>query len=187
MAQDSEFRVKGTWFVVARDYILETYGADVAAQMEAYFDSDVLDAWRDPVAASWYPEEALRMALMALHQVPCEGDLKRFEATCAACTTRGIDRFFSVVLAMSTPQLVLRGVPTMWKMIRRGPATVRVRGIPEGSEVSYVGFPFFVDVRYRVLTQASLAAIIQRCRGETPHVEIVEWTADSLTARVPHA
>lgn len=182
----AEFQVKGTWFVVARDYVVEQHGEALALEMERYFDADVVDVWSDPSTVRWVPERALGQALMALHQLPCRGDLAAFERVCFECTGRGVDRFFTVLLSMASPDLVLKGVPTMWKLIRRGPARLSVRAVEGGSEVRYENFPYFDDARYRRLTRASLGALVERSRGVTPAVEVRDYGTDHLVAYVAH-
>ena len=186
MPKPQDFTVKGTWFVVARDYVVEKYGAEASAAVGAQLSAAHAPAWSDPLPGLWYPEVALQEALAGLHQGPAQGSAADFEQICAECTRRGLNRFFSAVLAMSSPHLVLKGVPTMWRTLRKGPARIDVRRVASGTEVHYSAFPFFGDLRYRRMTIGSLGALVEGCAGRTPRVTLGDWSDDHLVATIGH-
>lgn len=85
--------VKGIWFLVAREQLEQQFGAagfqDVLDAMPAEFQH----ALREPLASSWYAEEALQEALRAMRHtlVPDADDCR---ALLFSCTQRGVGRFF---------------------------------------------------------------------------------------------
>lgn len=187
MGNQSEFTVKGAWFVVARDFVLLQRDQAAVDAVGRYVTAEHRDTWLDPMTSAWYPEQALQEAFVGLHQVVADGSAAAFEEICAECTRRALSRFFTAVLSLSTPSLVLKSVPTMWRAIRRGPATVEVRQVEGGSEIHYGAFPFFGDLLYRRMTVGSLTALIEGCRGGgIKRVSVADWSSDHLVALVRH-
>ncbi len=136
------------------------------------------------LTSQWYSEEALASALRAIDLELTRGDTAAFVDIIDACTEIGVSRFFRVLLRISTPRFVLRQVPTMWRQIRRGDATVEIVDVGDDVEVRYGAFPFFAEPLYELLTLGSLRALLRTCTGTNPRLEIAHRSSDALTVRV---
>jgi hypothetical protein len=181
----SQFFVKGVWFTTARRYVLERHGEDILARVAEEMPDAMRDALTAPLASHWYPEEALQHGMRAIHHVVADGDSDRFVAIMQACTELGVSHFFRALIRLGTPAMVLRKVPAMWKLIRRGPAaTIVVDADAARAVVSYADFPYFDDPNYRSLTVGSLRAVTWICARRMPRVEIVRHSRDALSVIV---
>lgn len=178
--------VEGVWFVVARSHVLERHGAAALEAIAERLDPVDRFAVQDPIASEWYPEETLQRALAAAWEVLAERDGERFLRFVEDCTERGVTRFFSVLIQLSTTAFILSKVPFLWERVRRGSARVQVVPIDGGSEIRHSGFPYFGDELYRLLTVGSLRAVVRRCTGEEPQVEITSFGRDHCTVAVLH-
>ena len=98
----------------------------------------------------------------------------------------GVNRFFRVLLRLSSPAFVLRQTPTMWRQIRRGQGRGEVEPVPGGTLIRYRDFPWFDDVNYRLLAKGSLGAIVAIAGKQLPRVDISDFGSDWLDARVEH-
>lgn len=186
MGDGGEHEVKGAWFVTARSYVLEHHGEETLRAIAERLEEEHRHVVEDPVASEWYPEELLQETLAAANQVVAEGDGNRFLEFIEGCTEQGVSRFFSVLIQLSSPGYVMSKVPFMWERIRRGPGFVEVEEREDGSRLHYQRFPYFDDFLYRMLTVGSLHAVVRRCTGTEPDVQILEWSSDSLLVHVHH-
>ncbi|MFW5920958.1 MAG: hypothetical protein ACOCUS_03905 [Polyangiales bacterium] len=177
---------KGVWFSTARHYVQDEHGSDALESVIQRMPPEHREAMRDPIASHWYPEETLQECLAALRVELAGGEARSFEPILEGLARQGLSRFLSALLQLSSPRFVLRQVPTAWRLIRRGPAEVRVDRIDGGTEVLYVGFPYFSDYNYRLLTVASLRTLVEQSAGSRPEIAIVERDDDSLRIRVRH-
>lgn len=172
--------VKGAWFVAARAWLEERSALDAVAQL---LTRDVRTALLEPIPASWYPEELLQDALRGVRDAVVP-DAAQFVDAMDGCTVIGTSRFFRAMLRVASPGFVLRQVPTMWRHIRRGDATVAVNLHDDKAQLTYSGFPYFSDENYRLLTEGSLRALVRTCTGRNPRVTLLRSTADSLNVEV---
>ena len=126
MTERSPSEVKGVWFVAARDYALEVHGQAVLDQLVERTPPQYRDVYHAPIASAWYPEEALQEALSMLYEIVAQENDFLFEQIVEGCTEKGVNRLFQLLLRMTSPGLVLRMVPTMWRQVRRGAGQVDV-------------------------------------------------------------
>lgn len=140
-------------------------------------------ALEEPIASTWYPEEALQDTLGALREGLSLG-ADAFMDAMDACTVIGTTRFFRALLRMATPLFVLRQVPSMWRVVRRGAGLVEVESAVDEARLLYRDFPYFADENYRLLTLASLRAVVRTCTERDPSVTLERWSSTSLEARV---
>ncbi len=178
--------VKGVWFVTARSYVLAHGGAPALEALLGYMDREHHEAITEPLASAWYPERALGQALAGMRQTLAGGDASEFREIMEECTRIGVNRFFRVLIRVSAPAFVLRQVPTMWRMIRRGDGDVVVEPTAGGTLIHYSGFPCFDDANYRLMTKGSLAALVRLCTQKPPLVDVVDYGRDWLDARIVH-
>lgn len=178
--------VKGAWFVTLRGYVLERHGEEVLRALAEALGPEPRRILEGPLASDWYPEEVLQEMLAVAHRLVTDGDDERFVRFIEGCTEQGVTRFFSVLIQLSSPGFILSKVPFMWERVRRGPGRVEVARVDDGSRVYYRRFPFFDDVRYRLLTVGSLRAVVRRCTGTEPEVAIHHWAPDECVVDVKH-
>src|SRR4051812_12934585 len=121
--------VKGLFFVVARKYVLDTYGEDAVAGMVDVMSERHRPAMREPLHSSWYVEEALQESLAAFQRVVARGDDHAFLSALEACTVDGVNRFFQLLIGLASPAFVLRKCPVLWRFVRRGPGRSEERRV----------------------------------------------------------
>jgi hypothetical protein len=95
-----------------------------------------------------------------------------------------VHHFFRALLRLVPPQTMLRKVPTMWSLIRRGAGRVAVEADDSHAVVRYCEFPYFDDVHYRLLSVGALRSLMTLCGKKNPRVEIAAYTRDSLTVDI---
>lgn len=152
--------VKGVWFVTARRYLMESGQEDVIARMVARLDEPHRTTFATPSASEWYPEASLAATLQLLREECGSQREERYVALMEAITLVGINRFFRLVLAVSSADFVLRKIPTMWAHIRRGAGKVTVETDERGATIRYSEFPWFDEPTYRLMTEGSIRALL---------------------------
>ncbi len=177
--------IKGSAFVTLSRWLRDHTDPDRQAEFWLAL-ADAAEPVRHAVAGQWFPETLHHEVLRALAATIAEGDLDRYEATIHACTLAGVQVFANLLLSMSSPAFVLRRTPTLYAVIRRGPATLTVEQSPGSSLLRYRQFPFFVDPLYRHYFRALLGAVVEPALGRTPPVELLDHGADWLDVRVGH-
>jgi len=179
-----KYEVKGVWFTTARRYVNDRYGPQMLEEVAAGMGEQHREAIVQPLASEWYPEETLQQGMASMSRVLAGGDVERFSAVLEACTDLGINHFFRALIRMGSPAMVLRKVPTMWSLIRRGDAIVTAEANDERATIRYERFPYFQDSNYRILTLASVRTLVRICCGREPSVEIVGYERDALAVAV---
>ncbi len=180
---DGAYEVKGTWLVTAHRF-LEHRGSPGA--LDPHLSDATREMLADPIASEWYPEQVLAEVLEALRRGLADGDAGRFELLLEEAAEFGAHRFLTAILRLSTPGFMLRRIPTLWQILRRGPGYVRVESRPGATQVLYANFPFFDDENYRLLTRASVRVLLRLTGIATPQVEITDWTRRTLDLVAHH-
>ncbi|MBO6934978.1 MAG: hypothetical protein JJ863_08380 [Deltaproteobacteria bacterium] len=170
--------VKGSFFVIARKLLRERY-ADREKEFMAALGPEVRATYEDTLASEWLPEEHLQEMLGALRSVVARGEAVRFETLLEESVEMGVHSFFTALLSLASAGFVLRRIPVLWKLIRRGGSHVSVRKHPEGTLVCYQAFPYFDDPVYEALTRASIRVLL-RLTGEKGQVRVVHRTERQL-------
>lgn len=178
--------VSGVWFTTARAYCLERFGAGALESVVQATPLEHREPLIRPANHRWYPEEAMQSSVAAMSRILAEGDQSRFMRIIEGCTEEGVHQVFRVFLRLSTPAFVARQVPTMWKQIRRGSGVVSVEAFPGSARIHYRDFPFFDDVHYRWLTEASLRALVRLCTRREPSVQVVSHSQRTLVVDVAY-
>jgi hypothetical protein len=186
MAGLATSEVKGIWFLATRDYALEAHGTRTFDHLLDAVPPAQRDVLAAPIASAWYPEAALQEVLSALHEVVAQGNDARFERIVEACAQKGVHRFLQMLLRITSPGLMLRMVPTMWRQIRRGAGHVEVEQHDGHAIVRYSEFPWFRDRLYRILTTGSLRAVVGRSAQASARIEVLGHGRDSLDLRVSY-
>jgi hypothetical protein len=139
---------------------------------------------RDTLPTQWHPEELHARVLQATFEVLAKRDINRYERIIGDCTLLGVKTFARLVLSMSSPEFVLRRTPTLWSVLRRGPATLTVEQSGTLSVLRYRSFPFFADPLYRHYFRALLGALVRPALGRTPKVRLADHGDDSLDVEI---
>ena len=176
--------VKGLWFTVGRSYIVETYGQEMLDACVERLGERHGAIFAEALSSEWYPEETLQQTLGVLDVVVAHGDQREYVRMIEDCSLLAVNRFFRALLRMVPPPTMLRKIPTMWTLIRRGAGQVTVDADDAHAVVRYSEFPYFEDVHYRLLTIGAIRSLLTLCGARGGRVEIAEYTPDSLTADV---
>ncbi len=173
------------WFVAARDYARDLHGQVVVDRLVAGSPPPYRDIYASPISSAWYPEAAFEQGLIVIYDVMTEGNDLMFERIMEGCTEHGIHRLFRMLLRASSPSFVLRRVPTMWCQVRRGAGHVDVEQRIDGeTQITYSELPWFHNPLYRMLTVASLRALVRCCTGESPRIEVQSHTRSTLSLNI---
>ena len=179
-------QVKGIWLVAARAAVSDQFGVATLDRMEGAYSGRYHRALRQPVASSYYPEDALQDALQLLDETVTRGDDEKFRTTIRHATSHAVSTVFRVFLRASTASFILRQVPTLWREVRRGPAKVKVTPGDGGATLDYSEFPYFDDRRYLLLTQATIEELLFLCTKRRPAVTISDSGADWARVNVDY-
>src|ERR1019366_6605180 len=118
--------VKGLWFTVGRKYILKTYGQETLDACVARLGERHGAVLAESLPSEWYPEETLQQTLGVLHVVVAQGDNALYVRIIEECSVLAVHHFFRALLRLVPPATMLRKVPKMWTLIRRGAGHVTV-------------------------------------------------------------
>jgi hypothetical protein len=178
--------VKGLWFTVGRRHILERYGAETVDTIVTRLGDRHGPVFADPLPSEWYPEEALQQTLAVLDVVVARGDAAAFVDILEECSLLAVHHFFRALLRLVPPQTMLRKIPTMWALIRRGAGRVSVEADEAHAVVTYSEFPYFDDVHYRLLTLAAIRSLMTLCATKHARVTLGPHTHESLVVDVAY-
>jgi hypothetical protein len=183
----SRHEVKGVWFVTTKAYVEEAHGLERLRAVAERLQPNVRKVLEEPMASEWYPEEHLQALLHALNDELAKGDPERFMREVRGASEKGLHRFFRALVRLSTPSFILRQAPTTWKVLRRGPGTMRSFPVADGTAIEYRRFPYYYDELYRLMSIATITALVEICAGGPVPVTITRWTSDELDMHVRHA
>ncbi len=172
--------VKGNVFVTVREWLVQEHGADAYEQLLEAMPVAHAREVADPIPSTWHPEAIHQSMLHGLHAVFCGRDPRRYQEAIAALTILGVHKFARLVLQMSSNAFVLRRLPTLWRIIRRGPATTEVVQEGELTQIRYGAFPFYEDELYRSYILGVLTGIVRISAGADPEVQVVSHGADRM-------
>jgi hypothetical protein len=182
----SPSEVKGLWFTVGRRYILENYGEEMLAACIARLGDKHGAIFAEALPSEWYPEEALQQTLGVLAMVVAGGDMDEYARVIEDCSLLAVHHFFRALLRLVPPATMLRKVPTMWGLIRRGAGKVVVEADEVHGIVRYSEFPYFDDVNYRFLSLGAIRSLMTLCGATKARVELAGHTRDSLRVDVSY-
>lgn len=168
-------------------WTIDRRGPEAYERFLAALPDDDRTLVRDAYPTKWHPEELHRRVLHAVFEVLARGDIRRYESIIDECTLLGVKSFARIVLSMSSAAFVLRRAPTLWSVLRRGPATLTVDQSAGVSTLHYRSFPFFTDELYRHYFRALLTAIVRPALGRTPDVRLAAHGPDWLDVEIPTA
>lgn len=179
--QDHE--IKGSAFVT----LLRWASVERPGAVPAFFDA-LPPTDREPVRgalpSTYHPEALHQRVLGAAFTTFAAGDLDAYEAMIGACTLLGVQTFARLVLGFTSPAFLVRRLPALWGVLRRGPATLTVEQVGPTSVLRYREFPFFGDRLYRHYFRALLGAVVTPTLGHAPVVELLGHGADWLDVEI---
>ncbi len=178
--------VKGLWFTVGRRYLVERCGQAVFDECVERLGERHGPVLADALPSEWYPEETLQQTLAVLDVVVARGDQAAYVDMLEECSLLAVHHFFRALLRLVPPATMLRKVPTMWGLIRRGAGRVTVEADETQAVVRYEEFPYFDDVHYRLLTLAAIRSLMTLCGTRHAQVTLAAHTHDSLTVHVSY-
>ncbi|HEY3822581.1 MAG TPA: hypothetical protein VGL81_35695 [Polyangiaceae bacterium] len=178
--------VKGLWFTVGRKYILETYGQETLDTCVARIGGRHGAILAEPLSSAWYPEESLQQTLGVIHVVVAREDPELYVRMMEECSLLAVHHFFRALLRLVPPPVMLRKIPKMWTLIRRGLGQVTVAADETHALVRYSEFPYFDDVNYRLLTLGAVRSLMILCGAQHARVELAAHTRDSLAVDVAY-
>jgi hypothetical protein len=176
--------VKGLWFTVGRRYVVESYGQEMLDECVARLGDKHGRILAEALPSEWYPEETLQQTLAVLDVVVARGDDELFVRIIEEASLVAVHHFFRALLRLVPPQTMLRKVPTMWTLIRRGAGRVTVEADATRGAVHYAEFPYFDDVHYRLLTLGAIRSLMVLCGAQGARVELAAYTRDALDVDV---
>lgn len=154
------------------------------AELRAALSDEHRGAYDDPLVSAWYPESMLRDALGAAFVHVCQRDPRRYVAMVEGATAIGVNRFFRILLRLSTLSFVTKLVPTMWRQIRRGRGMVDVQIDDDVALVRYRDFPPLTEQLYQEMTVGSLRSVVRIATGAEPEVRIVAERPDGIDVAI---
>lgn len=176
--------VRGILFASARRYVLERHGEDAFARVLAAMSDEHRPTLSSPETHAFYPEQAVREMLHAVHAELAGGDDEAFARIVHDASAIGIHGFLQVVLRIGGTKAVLERMPLLWGYMRRGPATLEVTEQSDRVRLHYRDFPFFDDPLYARLIKGMVGATVEAASGYVPPIAVVRGGADSLVLEV---
>lgn len=179
----ADHEIKGSAFVT----LLRWAAVERPAAVPAFFDA-LPPTDREPVRSALpsthHPEALHQRVLGAAFTAFAAGDLAAYEAMIGECTLLGVQTFARLVLGFTSPAFLVRRLPALWGVLRRGPATLTVDQAGRESVLHYRQFPFFDDRLYRHYFRALLRAVVTPTLGHAPRVELLGHGADWLDVEI---
>ena len=176
--------ISGVFFAGARDYIRDQHGPEVLERVAEQAGPEAGSVLRDPDREAWYPEESFREMLRAFCEVVAGGDVDRFEEIIRSGSLLGIRHFMQIITRQTAPRELLQRTPSLWNLLRRGPATVRVESQPDRIVMHYEGYPFHAHPVYVPFFWGLVASRLEASSGYVPPIRVLEDVTDHLAVEV---
>jgi hypothetical protein len=173
--------VKGVWFVTARRYILEQHGEAELHAVAACMHQDHRAILLEPMASTWYHEDALSDAFHGVMREIARDDPREFARFIEDCTVLGVNAFFRILLRMTSAAFLLRKMPVLTRQYRRNDWTTEVHADDHHASIRYGNCPYLDDSLYRLYAQALLVKVCELGSGKRPRCEITSHSPTSAT------
>jgi hypothetical protein len=175
-------QIKGLAFASLHTFVTEAYGQATWAKLMEELPPSTAALFDDIDTAEWYPETEMRRIVHVVYQHLAEDDDDRFVEIVRGVAKVAIHRFFGMILTIATGRFVLRNIPTFWKRIRRGPATLRTETASDGRVlIHYSDYRYCRDRIYRLISLANCQAAAFAVTKKLPKAEITKWDRYSMT------
>ena len=174
--------VKGLTFQTARRHMREAYGEDAWDLMMAALPRRTRALFETAETTEWYPESELRRFFHVVHEQLAAGDDARFREIAIDLAIAGVNRFFRMIIGLTSARFVLQKVPTIWKRLRTGPARLSTEIADDGRVlVHYQDYRYCRDPIYRQLSIANCQALVVAATGKVPEAEVLVHDHYSMT------
>jgi hypothetical protein len=184
LAQVEAHEIKGNVFVVTRDHIAAEYGSAVVARIADLLTPLARRAFLDSLTSEWHPEELHAELVGVLFEELTRGDDVLFAEFIRRNTHLGLSRFSQAVLALPSPDAVLKQIPRLTRFVRRGPIEAEVERAGADAIVRWSRFPFFRERPYAATFIGTVRALIEPSTPFPVRVTVEERTTESLSLRV---
>lgn len=179
---DDIHQVKGLALASIQTYVIETFGQPMWDALMDQLPPRTSGLFDDVDTSDWYPETEVRRVVHVLYQHLAEDDDERFMEIMRGIALVGINRFFGMILTISTARFVLRNIPSFWKRVRRGPAVLSTETTDDGRVlVHYSDYRYCRDRVYRLISLANCQAAAFAATKKLPQAEIAKWDRYSMT------
>ncbi|MFW5877444.1 MAG: hypothetical protein ACOCXM_11965 [Myxococcota bacterium] len=179
-----EHEIKGLWFIAGQSYLSANLDPSVFQQFARALPPEFREVAEAPMASTWYPEDAAAHFLRAWLEVPAEGNRQRFRQMVGEASEQGLNRFFRAIARLASQRFLLRQTPTIFRQLRRGPATVTVEESDAGMVVHYRDFPFLDDPVYEDTFPAQLGALLHATTGDWPNTRVLDKAPNRMRVEV---
>jgi hypothetical protein len=179
---DDDNQIKGFAFEVLRTHLIEQFGLP---QFNEVFDTlprrtrEILD---EADINEWYPEAEMRRVIHLVYDELAGRNDEKFVELMRAVALAGVNRFFRTVLGLASGKFVLRNIPSLWKRLRRGPASIRPEQLADGRVLlHYENFRYCRDPIYRLLSLANCQAVVLAATKKLPKSSLMRHTGTTMT------
>ncbi|PRQ06889.1 hypothetical protein [Enhygromyxa salina] len=179
---DDVHQIKGLALASVQTHVIETFGQAEWDALMKLLPPRTSGMFEDVDTGDWYPETEMRRVVHALYQHLAQDDDERFMALMRGVATVGINRFFGMILTITTGRFVLRNIPAFWRRVRRGPAVLHTETDAAGRVlVHYSDFRYCRDRIYRLVSLANCEAAAYAATKRLPKGEVAKWDRYSMT------
>ncbi len=184
LAPSEPHEIKGNVFVVTRDHVAADYGAAVVARIADLLTPPARRAFLESLTSEWHPEALHAELVGVLFDELTRGDDVLFSEFIRRNTHIGLGRFAQAVLALPSPDAVLKQIPRLTRFVRRGPIESDVERAGSDTIVRWRCFPFFRERPYEATFVGTMRALVEPSTPFPVRVTVEERTPESLTLRV---
>jgi hypothetical protein len=180
-AMRAESQIKGFVFATCKRYISQRFSPEVYDELVAGLPESSRQLFVDPIVSSFYGEAHMHAFVTRIHQELAKGDPELFGDIMRGIAAAGINKFFRLILSLSSASFVMRRVPLLYKRLRQGPAKLHVDEEGERFFIHYDSFPWCSDPVYRSTSMANLQAAAAAAGTPFPRVRVLRASSCSMT------
>jgi hypothetical protein len=184
MVPSEPYEIKGNVFVVTRDHVAAEYGQAVLERISDLLTPRARSAFLESLTSEWHPEEIQAELLEVLFEELTRGDERLFSEFIRRNTSLGLGRFAQAVLSLPSPDAVLRQVPRLSRLIRRGPFVVEHEREGEGALLRWGRFPYFHKRPYAPTFIGTVKALVEASTPYPVRISVEERMPERLVLRV---
>jgi hypothetical protein len=174
--------VKGLVFDTVRLHILERYGKKKWDELMYLLPRQTIEVFENPHITEWYAESEMRRFAHLAFELICNEKEDQFVELVRDVALACIHRFLRMIPDLASGHFVLRNVPTFFKRVRRGTATVRVETVAGGRVlIHYENYRYCRDRLYRLMAMTSCQAAVYAATNKWPEADLRRWDRSSMT------
>lgn len=180
-------RIKGFVFDSVRREVSQSFGIDALDIVLLPFVEDneaARKALLDPEVSALYPEAWMHDMIAQIHRELCVGDDAAFSEFVRGLAASAVNRFFKVILSLTSGAFVVRRIPLFFKRLRDGPAILTVHPTDEVFEIRYRRFPWCGDPTYRLTSMANVQSAVRAATKRFPAVWVERQDDTGMDIRI---